>query len=152
MTLGEPFEYTFLEDDFDALHQGDQKVGQLFFGFSILAILIACLGLYGLASYATEQRTKEIGVRKTLGASVTDIVLLMSRNFMLLVLLALVIAIPITWAAMNEWLQLFAYRTEIDAGVFLMSGLMALVIAFGTVSFQSAKAALTNPSLILRDE
>ena len=152
MTLGEPFEYTFLDEDFDSLHQGDQRVGQLFFGFSVLAILIACLGLYGLASYTTAQRTKEIGIRKTMGASVSSIVLLISRDFMLLVITALVVAIPITWFAMNEWLQLFAYRDSINPTVFLTSGVLALLIAFATVSIQSAKAALTNPSLTLRDE
>jgi len=152
VTLGEPFEYTFLEEDFDSLHQGDQRVGQVFFGFSVLAIIIACLGLYGLASYTTEQRTKEIGIRKTLGASVSNIVVLVSRDFMLLVLVALLVAVPITYFAMREWLQLFAYREAISPMVFLTSGSLALVIAFATVSFQSAKAALTNPSLTLRDE
>ena len=110
------------------------------------------MGLYGLAAFTTEQRTKEIGVRKTLGASVANIVLLISREFILLVVIALVIAIPLAYLAMNEWLQLFAYRIEIGPSAFLISGISALIIAFLTVSLQSARAALTNPALTLRDE
>ncbi len=152
MTNGQPFEYSFLEEDFDDLHEGDKKMGEIFAGFSALAVIIACLGLYGLASFTTEQRTKEIGIRKTLGASVSTIVLLLSKEFMILVLLAILISIPLTYLTMNEWLQLFAYRIDIGTGVFIVSGLMALLIAFITVSFQSTRAALTNPVMTLRDE
>lgn len=152
MTNDQPFQYTFLDEDFDNLHQGDRKMGEVFSGFSALAILIACLGLYGLASYSTEQRTKEIGVRKTLGASVSNIVLMISKEFLLLVAIALAIAIPVTWLAMNQWLQIFSYRIEVPISSFVYSGILALLIAFLTVSFQSVKTALTNPSLSLRDE
>lgn len=152
MTNGQPFQYSFLDEDFAALHEGDQKMGEIFIGFSILAIVIACLGLYGLASYTTEQRTKEIGVRKTLGATATDIVLLMAKDFMLLVGIALIISIPAAYLLMNEWLQLFAYRISIGPQAFLISGVTAIVVAFITVSYQSAIAANTNPSITLRDE
>ncbi len=152
MTSGQPFEYSFLEEDFDELHQGDRRMGEIFIGFSVLAILIACLGLYGLAAFSTEQRSKEIGIRKTLGASVSNIVMLISREFVLLVLIAIAIAIPIAYLAMNEWLQLFPYRIEISPLPFLASGVLALIISFTTVSYQSLTAALTNPVLTLRDE
>ena len=152
MTNGQPFEYSFLEEDYNELHQGDQKMGEIFAGFSALAVLIACLGLYGLASFTTEQRTKEIGIRKTLGASVSAIVLLLSKEFMVLVLIAILVSIPIAYFTMNEWLQLFAYRIDIGSGVFAISGIMALLVAFITVSYQSTRAALTNPVLTLRDE
>lgn len=151
-TAGEPFEYSFLDEDFENLHQGDRKMGEIFTGFSVLAILIACLGLYGLAAFTTQQRTKEIGVRKTLGASVSNLVMLMSREFIVLVLIALIIAIPLAYFAMNRWLQLFSYRIEIPPTAFIVSGLLALVIAFVTVSLQAMKTALTNPVLSLRDE
>ena len=152
MTGGQPFQYSFLDEDFAELHEGDQKMGEIFVGFSILAIVIACLGLYGLASYTTEQRTKEIGVRKTLGASTLDIVLLVAKDFMMLVAIALLISIPVAYLVMSEWLQLFAYRIEIGPGAFLLSGIMAIIVAFITVSYQSTLAANTNPSLTLRDE
>ena len=152
MTSGEPFEYSLLNEDFDNLHQGDRKMGEIFTGFSVLAIFIACLGLYGLASFTTEQRNKEIGIRKTLGATVANIVLLISREFILLVLIALVIAVPMAYFAMNLWLQLFSYRIDISPMPFITSGVLALLIAFLTVSVQSISAALTNPVLALREE
>ena len=152
ITSGEPFEYSFLDEDFDNLHQGDRKMGQIFTIFSLLAVLIACFGLYGLASFTIEQRSKEIGVRKTLGASVTNIVVLISKEFILTVFVAILIATPITYFAMTEWLQLFSYRTNIGPTAFLVSGVLALLIAFSTVSLESIKAALTNPVLTLRDE
>jgi len=152
MTGGQPFQYSFLDEDFEALHEGEQKMGEIFVGFSLLAIIIACLGLYGLASYTTEQRTKEIGIRKTMGATVADIVLLMSKDFMLLVAIALAVSIPVALLAMNEWLQLFAYRIEIGPRAFVLSGLAAILLAFITVSYQSAIAANTNPGITLREE
>ena len=127
-------------------------MGEIFTGFSVLAIFIACLGLYGLASFTTEQRNKEIGIRKTLGATVANIVLLISREFILLVLIALVIAVPMAYFAMNLWLQLFSYRIDISPMPFITSGVLALLIAFLTVSVQSISAALTNPVLALREE
>lgn len=152
MTGGEPFEYTFADEDFDNFHQQDQRLGEIFIGFSALAILIACLGLYGLASFTTEQRTKEIGVRKTLGATVSNIVLLMSRESIVLVFAALVIAVPIAYLTMNTWLQMFSYRASISSVSFIASGILALIIAFLTVSSQSVRTALKNPTLTLRDE
>lgn len=149
---GEPFEYSFLDEDLNALYQADRKMGSIFTGFSALAIFIACLGLYGLSWYTTEQRTKEIGIRKTLGAPVSRIVLLLSKEFMILVGVSLAIAIPVAWYAMSQWLQLFSYRVEISPLWFLLAGALAALIAFATISYQSARAALTNPVLSLRDE
>ena len=127
-------------------------MGEVFTGFSLLAIFIACLGLFGLASFTTEQRSKEIGIRKTLGASVSNLIMLVAREFVLLVLLALVIATPVAYFAMSQWLQLFSYRIDVPMSSFVMSGLLALLIAFSTVSLQALKTALTNPALTLRDE
>ena len=151
-TSGEPFEYSFLDEDFENLHRGDRKMGEIFTGFSALAILIACLGLYGLAAFTTQQRTKEIGVRKTLGASTSNLIMLMSREFIVLVLIALVVATPLAYFAMSQWLQLFSYRVDMSPAPFIASGVLALAIAFVTVSMQSLKIALTNPALTLRDE
>ena len=151
-TSGEPFEYSFLDEDFENLHRGDRKMGEIFTGFSALAILIACLGLYGLAAFTIQQRTKEIGVRKTLGASTSNLIMLMSREFIVLVLIALVVATPLAYFAMSQWLQLFSYRIDMSPAPFIASGVLALIIAFVTVSLQSMKTALTNPALTLRDE
>ena len=117
-----------------------------------MAIFIACLGLFGLVAFAAEQRTKEIGVRKVLGASVTSIVALLSRDFLKLVLMAIVIASPVAWYAMNRWLSDFAYRIELGWWMFAIAGVLALVIALLTVSYQSIKAALMNPVKSLRTE
>ncbi len=152
MTNNEPFSFTFLGDEFDSLHEGEEKVGELFFGFSVLAIFIACLGLYGLASFATAQRTKEIGIRKVLGASVSNIVLLMGKEFLILVGIAFLFAVPAAYFAMSRWLEVFAYRIDIGLGAFLVSGVLAMVIAFATVGYQAFIAASNNPSLALRDE
>ena len=120
--------------------------------FSILAIVIACLGLFGLATFSASQRVKEIGIRKVLGASVAGIVVLLSKDFLKLVLIALCIAIPIAWYAMNKWLEDFAYRIELSGGVFIIAGIIALAIALLTVSFQAIKAAIANPVKSLRTE
>lgn len=151
-TNAEPFNYSFLEMDLENLHRGDRRLGIVFTVFAALAILIACLGLYGLASYTTEQRTREIGIRKTLGATLTDIVLLLTRDFMGLVGWAIVIAIPLAYLAMNWWLQLFSYRIDMPLSAYLYSSLIAVLIAFVTVSQQALQAGLRNPSLSLRDE
>ena len=151
-TNGEPFEYSFLDADFDNLHQSDRRLGMVFTVFAALAILIACLGLYGLASYTTQQRTKEIGIRKTLGANLSDIVVLMAKDFMWLVVGAIVIAVPLALLAMNQWLQLFSYRVNMPVLAFVYSGLIAFLIAFVTVSLQSIRTGLKNPTLSLRDE
>jgi putative ABC transport system permease protein len=151
-TGDQPFEYTFLDDDLNALYLNDAKTGQTIALFSALSIFIACLGLFGLASYASEQRIKEIGVRKVLGASVRQIVVLLSSDFLKWVLFANLIAWPVAWYAMNKWLQNFAYRTNIGVGVFLFSGLIAILIAFLTVSFRTIKAANANPVKSLKYE
>ncbi|MGV3558700.1 ABC transporter permease [Larkinella arboricola] len=152
MAPGMPFNYSFLEDSFDSMYRAEQRVGQIVLTFSVLAILIACLGLFGLAAFMAEQRTKEIGVRKVLGASATSIVGLLSKDFLKLVLIAILIATPIAWYGMNQWLEDFAYKIDVPWWVFAVAGVVAVVIAFVTVSFQSIKAALTNPVKSLRAE
>lgn len=147
-----PFEYNFMDDLFDKQYRSDDKFANLFFNFAILAIFISCLGLLGLASYSTIQRTKEIGVRKILGASATNIVNMLSMDFIKLVLVAFVIAIPIGWLGMNAWLRSFAYRTQITGWIFAMAGITALLIAFFTISYQAIRAALANPVKSLRTE
>ena len=147
-----PFEYEFVDDAFDARFKSEQLIGNLSQIFALLAIVISCLGLFGLAAYTAEQRRKEIGVRKVLGSSVSGIVQLLSKDFMRLVLIALLIAIPFAWWAMQNWLESFAYRIEINVWVFVMAGLVAIGIALLTVSFQAFKAAVTNPVKSLRTE
>lgn len=149
---GRPFEYTFLSDEFDALYRTEQRIGQLFTFFAIVAILIACLGLFGLSVFAAEQRTKEIGVRKVMGASVTGITTLLARDFLKPVLISILVASPVAWYAMDRWLQDFAYRVDIEWWVFVLSGVLAVAIALATVSFQSIRAALANPVKSLRSE
>lgn len=149
---GAPFSYTFLDDRFAALYTAEEKSGQLFTLFAIISIVIACLGLFGLVAYTIEQRTKEIGIRKVLGASVQQVLLLVSKEFLYLVLIAFVIAIPATWWMMSKWLQDFAYRTNISWWVFGAAGIIALLIAAFTISFQAVKAALMNPVKSLRSE
>ena len=147
-----PFAYSFLNERFNAIYQSEQRVAQLFSIFAGLAVVIACLGLFGLAAFTTQQRTKEIGVRKVLGASVASIVALLSKDFLKLVLVAIVIASPLAWWAMHRWLQDFAYKIDIAWWVFALAGLLAVGIALLTVSFQSIKAALMNPVKSLRSE
>jgi putative ABC transport system permease protein len=149
---GYPFEYSFFDDVFDQTFRADQKMGSLFRTFALIAILIACLGLFGLSSFSTEQRTKEIGIRKVLGASVPGIVMLMGREFLKWVMLANLIAWPIGFFVMNKWLENFAYRTHLSVGIFLLSSLLALVIAAFTVGFQTLKSASANPIDSLRYE
>lgn len=141
----QPFYYTFLDDDFAALYRAEQQLSKIFTGFAVLAILIACLGLFGLASFMTEQRTKEIGVRKVLGASVSQVVFLLSKEFTKLVMVAFVVAAPLAYFAMDWWLQDFAYHTPLGVGTFVLAGVLALLIAWLTVSYQSIKAAFANP-------
>jgi putative ABC transport system permease protein len=149
---GEPFTYAFMDDLYNKTYNSEQKTGAILNIFSILTIFIACLGLFGLATYTAEQRTKEIGIRKVLGASVTQITQMLSKEFVKLVLIASVIAFPAAWWAMNKWLQSFAYRITISWWVFAVASLMALAIALLTVSFQSIKAAIANPVKSLRTE
>ena len=148
----EPFEYTFLDADFQKNYQAEARTFRIVNYFTLISILISCLGLFGLAAFATQQRTKEIGVRKILGASVASIVLLLTNDFLRLVLLAIAIASPIAWYAMNRWLSDFAYRIDIPWWVFALAGMAAVTVAFMTVSLQSLRAALMNPVKSLRSE
>jgi putative ABC transport system permease protein len=152
MVANEPFTYSFMDDDFNRIYQGEQRIGKIALSFSVLAILIACLGLFGLVTYAAEQRTKEIGIRKVLGASVGNIVNMLSMDFVKLVVVAIFIAFPLAWYGMNKWLQDFAYRISIDWKVFVVAGIVAMLIAVLTVSLQAVKAALANPVNNLRTE
>jgi putative ABC transport system permease protein len=149
---GQPFIYFFLDDDFNRLYNAEQRTGKLFLSFAFFAILIACLGLFGLVTYAAEQRTKEIGIRKVLGSSITGIVTLLSKDFLKLVVIALVIGSPLAWFIMNRWLQDFAYRVNISWWVFAMAAFFAIAITLITVSFQTIKAALANPVRSLKSE
>lgn len=147
-----PFEFFFVDDNFNKQYLNEQQYGNLFSTASIWAIFIACLGLFGLAAFMAEQRTKEIGIRKVLGASVTSIVALLSKDFLTLVAIAIVIASPIAWYAMDKWLQNFAYQVDIEWWMFALAGLLATGVALLTISFQSIKAALTNPVKSLKTE
>ena len=149
---GRPFTYNFLDASFDKQYRGEERFGNLFFYFSILAIVVSCLGLLGLVAYSTVQRTKEIGIRKVMGASVLNVVTLLSKDLIKLVLIAVIIAVPVVWYAMYQWLQGFAYRTTVEWWVFALSGLLAVAVALFTISFQSIKAALVNPIQSLRSE
>ncbi|WP_421827261.1 ABC transporter permease [Larkinella sp.] len=145
-------DFHFLDENFSHQYKAEQKQGQILLTFTVLAVLIACLGLFGLTAFAAEQRTKEIGVRKVLGASVASIVLLLSKDFLKLIVIAIVLASPLAWYAMSQWLQNFEYKLEPAWWVFALAGLLAIAIAFLTVCFQSVKAALTNPVKSLRSE
>jgi putative ABC transport system permease protein len=149
---GAPFDYWFLDDVFDQLYRSEQQFQKLFGAFSLLTIVIALLGLLSLAAFATEQRTKEIGIRKVLGASVMEICSLLTKEFVLLVVLANVFAWPVAYYAMSRWLEDFAYRVDIGWWVFALAGGSALAVALVTVSFQAVKAALANPVEALRYE
>jgi putative ABC transport system permease protein len=150
---GAAFEYSFVDANFDALFQSEQKMGNIILVFTILAISIACLGLFGLAAYTTEQRSKEISIRKALGASMTNLVTILSKDFTLLVVLAFVISGPLTYYFMTEyWLQNFAYRVEIDVFLVLLAGVIAVVVGWLTVSYQSFKTAASNPVDYLKNE
>jgi putative ABC transport system permease protein len=147
-----PFLYSFLDDDFNRQYQSDFIFRKLFTTFSCLAIFIACLGLLGLTTYTAERRTKEIGIRKILGADVHNIVALLSKDFIVLVIVSILIATPLSWYYMNQWLEGFAYRMEIEAWIFISAGLVAVAIAIFTISFQSFKSARMNPVSSLGSE
>ena len=147
---GQPFTYSFMDADFSKTYQSEQRMGGLSITFSILAILIACLGLFGLITYAAEQRTKEIGIRKVLGATVTNVTTMLSKDFLKLVLISTLIAFPLSWLVMNKWLQSFAYRIHISWWIFLVAGATAILIALITVCFRAIKAATANPVDSLR--
>lgn len=146
------FDYSFMDKDFDAIYRSEQRMGNLFVAFTALALIIACLGLFGLAAYAAERRTKEIGIRKVLGASIPGIVGMLSGDFLRLVGMAILIASPVAWFLMHSWLKDFAYRVEIHWWILVLAGCMAIVIAFVTVSFQSIRAAMTDPAKSLKYE
>lgn len=152
MAPGQPFSYSFMNEDFNRIYTAEQRIGNISVTFAILAIVIACLGLFGLVTYAAEQRIREIGIRKVLGASITNIVGMLSMDFLKLVLIASVIAFPFAWYGMNSWLQDFAYRISISWWIFVVAGIVALLIALITVSFQAIRAALMNPVKSLRTE
>ncbi len=147
-----PFEYFFLDESFAKLYASEVRFQKVFIGLVILGIFIACLGLLGLATYAAQQRVKEIGIRKTLGASVTNVVILLSSDFIKLVIIALFIAVPVAWYAMERWLQDFAYHIDIEWWIFILASIIAIGIAFLTISFQTIKAARANPVKSLRTE
>jgi len=147
-----PFDYSFMDTEFDALYKADQTMGKVFSVFTFLSLSVACLGLLGLAIYTAERRTREIGIRKVLGASVQNMVAMLSMDFLKLVIIASVVAFPVAWYAMNKWLQDFAFRTNISWWVFAVSAGLTVTIALVTVSFQAIKAALANPVKSLRSE
>ncbi len=148
----EPFDYSFLDQDFQKNYEAETRQASLINSFTIIAIIISCLGLFGLAAFSAEQRTKEIGIRKVLGASVGSVVALLSKDFLKLVLVAVVIASPLAWYGMNKWLQNFSYRVDISWHVFVLTAAIALLIAFVTISFQAVKSAIANPVKNLRTE
>ncbi|TDI74362.1 MAG: FtsX-like permease family protein [Bacteroidetes bacterium] len=147
-----PFEYTFVDESFERQYSSEIVIGKLSLWFTGLAIFIACLGLFGLASFSAERRTKEIGIRKVLGATIPGIVGLLSREFVVLVLLAFTIAAPISWYLMNDWLSAFEYHTDLGWGIFVSAVVGILAITCLTVGFQSIRAALANPADALRSE
>jgi len=149
---GNPFEYFFADERYDKQYAQEQQLGTVFVASASVAVLIACLGLFGLAAFSARQRVKEIGIRKVLGAGIADITTLLSKDFIVLVVIAIVIASPIAWWAMSKWLQAFAYRTDISWWVFIAAGVLAVVIALATISFQAIKAAVANPIKSLRTE
>jgi len=149
---GQPFDYYFMEDSFNNTYKSEQRLGRIFIIFTVLSILIACLGLFGLAAFNAEKRTKEIGVRKVMGASVSQITYRLSSDFLKLVGVAILISLPVGWFAMNKWLEDFSYRIEIGWWVFVLAAFLAVAIALITVSYQSIKAAIANPVKSLRTE
>jgi putative ABC transport system permease protein len=148
----QPIRYTFLDEGYAKMYEDVQRTGKVFSSFAILAIIVACLGLYGLSSFMVEQRSKEIGIRLVLGASIQNIFSLLTINFVKLVLISFAIAVPIAWYMMNKWLEDFVYRTPISVSIFLFAGITALLIALFTISYQAIRAALANPVKNLRSE
>jgi ABC-type antimicrobial peptide transport system permease subunit len=147
-----PFSFGFIDEDLENMYRSEQQVGALFSAFAILAIMISCLGLYGLSAYIAEQRSREIGIRKALGASIGNIIYLLNTRFAIPVLVAMIIAAPLAWYAMSRWLEGFAYKINFNWGVVALAGLAALMISLITVTYESAKAARVNPVKSLRSE
>lgn len=152
MAPGQPFNYRFMDEAFNTTYESEQKLSQIFFIFTILSIFIACLGLFGLAAFNAEKRTKEIGVRKVLGATVSQISYRLTVDFLKLVGIAILVSLPLGWFVMNKWLEDFSYRIEIGIGIFALAAVLAIVVAVVTVSYQSIKAAIVNPVKSLRSE
>ncbi|MEM6540037.1 MAG: FtsX-like permease family protein, partial [Bacteroidota bacterium] len=152
MAPGQPFSYYFLDDSFNDSYEAEQRLGQIFMAFTVLSILIACLGLFGLTAFNAQKRVKEIGIRKVLGASVSQITLRLSFDFLRLVGIAILVALPLGWFAMDRWLEDFAFRVSIPWWALLLSGVLAVFIALVTVSYQSINAAIANPVKSLRTE
>jgi putative ABC transport system permease protein len=146
------FRYTYLDEDLKAHYDSEKRAGQVFAIFASLAIIIACVGLFGLSAYTASLRTKEIGVRKVLGASVGSVVLLLSVEFSKLILIAFILSVPVAWFVMDRWLDGFAYRVDVGVAVFVVAGASALFISWVTISYQSIKAAIVNPVKSLRSE
>ena len=144
--------YFFADDAYNAQYKSETQFGKLFMCLAIIAILLSCLGLLGLSAFSTVQRTKEIGIRKVLGSSVSAIVRLLTKDFLKLILISFVIGVPIAWLGMNKWLQEFAYRINISWWIFALAGIFVIFIAFLTISFQAIKAAVANPVESLRSE
>lgn len=152
MAPGEPFEYTFLDDAFNAMYRSEERLSRIFTTFATFAVLIACMGLFGLAAFTTERRTKEIGIRKVFGATVPNIVVHLTSDFLKLVLVAFIAAAPLAYFGMERWLDDFAYRIEVGYGIFVLAGILAVLIALVTVGYHSVRAALANPVNSLRYE
>ncbi|MGO4919243.1 ABC transporter permease [Maribacter spongiicola] len=152
MAPGQPFDYRFMDEAYNTTYEAEQKLSQIFFIFTLLSIFIACLGLFGLAAFNAEKRTKEIGVRKVLGATVSQISYRLTVDFLKLVGIAILVSLPIGWFVMNKWLEDFSYRIEIGVGIFALAAVLAIVVAIVTVSYQSIKAAVVNPVKSLRSE
>ena len=149
---GAPFQYSFLDEDFGRMYLAEQRLGNIFIVFSTLAIIIACLGLFALTAFSVEQRTKEIGIRKVLGASVNSIVILLSRDFGKLIVIAFVVSAPLAWYAIDWWLQSYTYKTEIGLNVYVFAGALAFMVALFTMGYQSIKAAKSDPVKSLKDQ
>lgn len=149
---GFSFDYQFLDERYQTLYKAESQISLLSRYFASLAVLISCLGLFGLAAFTAQRRNKEIGIRKVLGATVSTIVMMLSKDFLRLVLIAMLIAFPVAWWATAQWLKGFAYSIHIDAGIFLIAGIAVILLTFFTISFQSVKAALANPVKSLKSE
>jgi putative ABC transport system permease protein len=149
---GQPFSYRFMDDSFNTTYDAEQRLGKIFMVFTVLSILIACLGLFGLAAFNAQKRTKEIGIRKVLGASVQQITYRLTTDFLKMVGISILISLPIGWFAMDKWLEDFSYRIEIGWWVFALAALLAIGVAVLTVGYQSIKAAVVNPIKSLRTE
>jgi putative ABC transport system permease protein len=147
-----PFDYHFLDQNFAAQYKAEEKQGKVLLGFTVLTVIIACMGLFGLITFTVGKRVKEIGIRKVLGAGVGSVVSLLTASLMKVVLASLLIAIPLSWLVTNKWLEDFAYRIQIKWWMFALAGIVSLIIALVTLSFQAIKAAIANPVQSLRSE